>query len=144
MKANNHNLFNKTIQIVGQSMGLRLARHNMITSNLANIDTPGYKVRDLKFETAMQRALGPEKGELQMTATNQSHLPTTDLKRTFQAAERDVVQSEYGQDENGMDILDIDQEMTKLAKNHLLYNTTVQMLAKEFENLKYAISEGGR
>ncbi|MFH1138385.1 MAG: flagellar basal body rod protein FlgB [Pseudomonadota bacterium] len=144
MNANNHSLFNKTIQIVGQSLGLRLARHSMITSNLANIDTPGYKVRDLKFETAMQRALGPKKGELQMMETKSDHLPATDLKRTFRAAERDVVQSEYGRDENGMDILDIDQEMTKLSKNHLLYNTTVQILSKEFENLKYAISEGGR
>ena len=33
--------------------------------------------------------------------------------------------------------------MTALAKNHLLFNTTVQMLAKEFEILKHAISDGG-
>jgi flagellar basal-body rod protein FlgB len=40
--------------------------------------------------------------------------------------------------------MDIDREMTKLVKNHLLYNTTVQMLAKKFEVIKYAITEGGR
>ncbi|MEE9436950.1 MAG: hypothetical protein V3V37_09710, partial [Candidatus Adiutricales bacterium] len=59
-------------------------------------------------------------------------------------AQKNVVYGVYGRDETGRDIMDIDREMTKLVKNHLLYNTTVQMLAKKFEVIKYAITEGGR
>ena len=137
-------LFNRTIDIMGKSLGLRLARHNLASTNLANMDTPGYRVRDLKFEQAMTDALGTADGKLEVRQTNASHLPVKDVERAYQLAQKNVKFGVYGQDENGEDVVDIDQEMTKLAKNHLIYNTTVQMLAKEFELLKYSISEGGR
>jgi flagellar basal-body rod protein FlgB len=138
-------LFNKTIDLMGKSLGLRLERHNLTAGNLANMDTPGYRVRDLKFEKSLQRAVASANdGKLQLMQTKAEHMPQNDLAGAYQAARQDVKYSVYGRDENGQDVMDIDREMTKLAKNHLVYNTTVQMLAKEFENLKYAISEGGR
>ncbi|MEW5723196.1 MAG: flagellar basal body rod protein FlgB [Thermodesulfobacteriota bacterium] len=138
-------LFDKTISVMNKSLGLRLVRHGMTTANLANMDTPGYRVRDLKFEKALQQALdSTEEGKLQMRQTQAAHLPVRDIEKAYQVAQKDMVYSPYGQDENGHDVMDIDKEMTKLSKNHLIYNATVQMLAKEFENLKYAISEGGR
>ena len=139
------NLFSKTIGIMGKSLDLRLARHGMTSSNLANMDTPGYRVRDLKFEKALHRALdSSSEGRLQVTQTHGQHLPMKDVDQAYSAAQHDIKYSVYGVDENGNDVMDIDREMTKLAKNHLLYNATVQMLAKKFEGLKYAISEGGR
>lgn len=137
-------LFNRAMNIMGKSLGLRLARHSMTTGNLANMDTPGYRVRDLRFEEALQQATGPAEGLLEVRQTNVRHFPHKDLERAYLAAQKDVKISPYGRDEKGFDVMDIDKEMTKLAKNHLVYNATVQMLAKEFENLKYAISEGGR
>jgi len=137
-------LFNRTIDLMGKSLGFRLARHNLTTSNLANLDTPGYRVRDLKFENTLQRMLKSSDQTLPVSQTHQNHMPVKNAEQVYASAERTLVYSEYGQDDKGKDILDIDQEMTKLAKNHLLYNTTVQMLAKELENLKYAITEGGR
>jgi flagellar basal-body rod protein FlgB len=132
------------MKIMGQSLGLRLARHSMTTSNLANMDTPGYKVRDLSFEGAMQQAMTPPEGRLQPRATHAEHMPVRNVERAYQAAQNSVKYHVYGKDEEGKDIVDIDQEMTKLSKNHLLYNATVQMLAKEFELLKHSITEGGR
>ena len=137
-------MFNRAINVMGKSLGLRLSKHGMMTSNLANKDTPGYKVRDLDFEKTMQTALGPQEGKLELRQTNANHIPIKDVEQAYQAARKKVKFDVYGQDENGHDILDIDQEMVKLSKNHLMYNTTVQMLAKEFETLKYAITEGGR
>ena len=144
MKDLTSNLFNRSLNIMGQSLGLRLTRHSMTTTNLANMDTPGYRVRDIKFENTLQKALGPAQGQLAMDQTDREHMPDRDLEGSVKSAFRDIRYSPYGQDEKGRDVVDIDMEMTKLAKNHLIYNTTVQMLAKEFENLKYAISEGGR
>lgn len=138
------NLFNRTVGVMGQSLGLRLARHSMTTTNLANMDTPGYKVRDLKFEKTLQAALGPREGQLEVRQTNAGHMPVRDVEKAYRTAQKDITYSPYGKDEKGEDVVEIDMEMTKLAKNQLIYNTTVQMLAKEFENLKYAISEGGR
>ncbi|MBF0528584.1 MAG: flagellar basal body rod protein FlgB [Deltaproteobacteria bacterium] len=137
-------LFDRTLSVMGKTLGLRLARHSMSTGNLANMDTPGYRVKDLRFEETLQRALGPMEGQLEMRQTNERHVPVRDVEKAYQIAQRDVKVSPYGRDEKGLDVMDIDKEMTKLSKNHLVYNATVQMLAKEFENLKYAISEGGK
>ncbi|MFH1092030.1 MAG: flagellar basal body rod protein FlgB [Pseudomonadota bacterium] len=141
---NNFNLFNRTMDVMSKSLGLRLARHNICATNLANMDTPGYKVRDLDFESALQQALTPPKGVLLPRLTQVGHMPQSSVKAAYDKAQGSVVSGVYGPDETGEDVLDIDQDMTKLSQNHLLYNATVQILAKEFEQLKYAISEGGR
>ena len=54
-----HKLFNRAFDIMGKALHLRLGRQSMTATNLANMDTPGYRVRDLKFEEAMERAIGP-------------------------------------------------------------------------------------
>jgi flagellar basal-body rod protein FlgB len=137
-------LFNRAFSIMGEALNLRLSRNNVSASNLANMDVPGYRMKDLDFEGTLQQALGPEQGRLEMRRTNAAHLPAQDLKHIYGSAESKIRYSIYGRDDQGNDLIDIDQEMTKLAKNHLLYNTTVQMLSTAFEGLKYAISEGGQ
>lgn len=136
-------LFTRSMDIMGKSLNLRLGRHGMITTNMANQDTPGYRVRDIQFEKIMAQAVSGLDGKLGMESTNVNHMPEQGMENAFKAAQRNVKTGIYGTDENGEDVVDIDQEMTKLSKNHLVYNATVQMLAKEFELLKYAISEGG-
>ncbi|MBU2550727.1 MAG: flagellar basal body rod protein FlgB [Proteobacteria bacterium] len=137
-------LFGRTVQVMSKALNLRLSKHGMISSNLANMDVPGYRLKDLKFEKAMQEALGPAEGAMEPSRTHATHLPRRGIDEAEAAARRNVVYSEYGRDEKNHDLIDIDQEMNKLAKNHLVYNATVQMLAKELEVLKYAITEGGR
>lgn len=137
-------LFVRAVDIMGKALSLRLSKHNLTATNLANMDVPGYRVRDLKFEKTLQQALESPDGRLTLRRTSQKHLPFKDAGRAYEAAQNKVEYSVYGRDEKGRDLLDIDQEMNKLAKNQLMYNATVQMLAKEFELLKHAISEGGR
>lgn len=137
-------LFSRTLGLMGKALNLRQTRQGMTAGNLANMDTPGYRVRDIKFEKVMAEAMRPPDGQLAVRQTDIRHIPVRNIDQAYQAAQKNVKFGVYGQDENGEDVVDIDQEMTKLAKNHLMFNTTVQMLAKEFELLKYSISEGGR
>jgi flagellar basal-body rod protein FlgB len=137
-------LFNRTLGLMGKALNLRQFRQGMTAGNLANLDTPGYRVRDIKFEKIMAEAMRPPEGQLAVRQTNSKHMPVRNIDQAYQAAQKNVKYGIYGQDEKGGDVVDIDQEMTKLAKNHLMFNTTVQMLAKEYELLKYSISEGGR
>ena len=41
---------------LGRFLDLAVARHGLITSNLANIDTPGYRARDINFRQELERA----------------------------------------------------------------------------------------
>ena len=137
-----NSLFDGKVNVLGGSLGLRLARHDLASTNLANMDTPGFRAKHLNFEDVLARHLTTAPGELEASRTDQNHIPTKDPGKAFDRASSAVKYSPYGWDENDDDILDIDKEMTLLTKNQLIYNTTVQMLAKSFSGLKYAISEG--
>jgi flagellar basal-body rod protein FlgB len=143
IKGFDHNLFSGQFGIMEGSLGLRLARHDFSSSNLANMDTPGFRARHLDFEKVLAQNLASSPNKLDVRQTSTRHIPTRDNENAFKRAAQSVRMSPYGWDEYNDDKLDIDQEMTLLTKNQLIYNTTVQMLAKEFDNLKYAIGEGG-
>jgi len=138
----NNSLFDGKVNVMGGSLGLRLTRHDMSATNLANMDTPGFRAKHLKFEEVLAGQLTSGPNELEAAQTNTRHIPSKDPNRAFQRANNAVEYSPYGWDEYDDDVLDIDKEMTLLTKNQLIYNTTVQMLAKSFEGLKYAINEG--
>lgn len=137
-----NSLFGGKVEVLGGSLGLRLGRHALSATNLANMDTPGFRAKHLNFEEVLAQHLTTGPGELEARQTNGGHIPTKDTGRAFEKAAVAVKNSPYGQNEYEDDVLDIDKEMTLLTKNQLIYNTTVQMLQKSFEGLKYAISEG--
>lgn len=63
--------------IHGTALALREQRLQVLASNLANADTPGFQARDLDFNTALQAALSPATGEggdaLQAAAVQATH-----------------------------------------------------------------------
>jgi flagellar basal-body rod protein FlgB len=139
----NHNLFSSQFGIMQGTLGLRLARHDITATNLANKDVPGFRAKHLNFEKVLAKELPGNAMEMDVRQTDPRHIPNRDMKTAFNHAKSAVKMSPYGWDEYDDDKLDIYKEMTLLTKNQLIYNTTVHMLAKEFDNLKYAIGEGG-
>lgn len=133
-------LFGSHIQLQGKVLDMRLERQNVVAGNLANIKTPGYRARRLEFEEDLQRALGLD-APGGMTRTNPGHLPAKFDARTFSAEFIKDLQPRVVQ---GEDSVDLDKEMTTMAKNTLLYNTLITTLQKNFEGLKNVITEGGR
>jgi flagellar basal-body rod protein FlgB len=133
-------LFGDHIHITGKVMDLRLMRQNVVMSNLANIETPNYKSRRLEFEKDLQSAVGLDaKGK--MARTNEEHIPTVFDADTFSP---DLIKGFKHRVIHGEDNVDLDKEMTKMAKNTLMYNALTTVLKKKFEGLRTTITEGGR
>jgi len=139
-------LFGRHIHLQAKVLDMRLERQNVVAGNLANIKTPGYKARRLdkarrlEFEEDLQAALGLD-ARGRMARTNPKHLPAVFDAQTFSA---DFIKNLRPRVVQGEDAVDLDKEMTTMAKNTLLYNTVVTTLQKNFEGLKTIISEGGR
>jgi flagellar basal-body rod protein FlgB len=133
-------LFGRHIHLQAKVLDMRLERQNVVAGNLANIKTPGYKARRLEFEEDLQAALGLD-ARGRMARTNPKHLPAVFDAQTFSA---DFIKNLKPRVVQGEDAVDLDREMTLMAKNTLLYNTVVTTLQKNFEGLKTIISEGGR
>ena len=65
-------IFGGTIKILERSLDLRAERHNIILSNIANIDTPNYKAKDIVFESELKKSM-ESNASLQTTQVN--HIP---------------------------------------------------------------------
>jgi flagellar basal-body rod protein FlgB len=130
--------FDSAIGALNTALNLRLANQNVIASNIANADTPGYKSKTLDFESSLREALGTGEGA-RPEATHPEHI----YRRAT-----DPVKPEIYDDPNGVESLDgntVDRssEMAKMAENQLLYDAAIEMLKKKLAMQKYAISEGG-
>lgn len=131
-------MFNSQIGLVGRVMDMQLQRQNVIMSNLANVETPNYKPREIAFENELQSALGLDmRGR--MSTTSQGHMPAAFNPDNFgpewskQFKPRQI---------HGEDRVNLDKEMAKHAKNQLQYTALTQVIAKNFEGLASVIQDG--
>ncbi len=124
-------LFTDNIKLLGNVAGYAVDRHSLITGNIANIETPGYKAKDISFEAELQAAL-PDQNALKMVKTDERHFPT------YNASGKVSTQVIAGDD------VDLDKQMAKLAENNLKYNTMVQLLNRKYKAVRETIEQGGR
>ncbi len=133
-------LFDQTLQVASRALDLRARRHELIISNIANADTPGYKAFDLMVEEAMtrqQKAGAP----LPLQVTHGSHLPAggpipADIRGYMvQNPAPDYLRGDGN-------TVDMEREMTNLSANDLLYKVSAQIVSKKFQSLKNIIQGG--
>lgn len=105
------NLFDSSITQLQRAMDLRIDNQRVIASNLANVDTPGYKARHMDFEASMTRAL------------NDIENPTVIEEST-----------EAGLTLDGNNV-DMDRELSDMSKNKTMYSLTAQILSAKFRQL---------
>lgn len=120
-----------------RALDVRSGIHETIASNMANEETPGYKARQLPFRETFSAIL-QGKGQLGPTITHHRHLGgISDENNIFhQTIKQDTG---AGIDEN---TVNLEQEMTMMAENTLLYMAVNQFLDGRFEAWKNAIAEG--
>jgi len=129
--------FSKTFQALQHAIKISQQRHALISSNISNIDTPGHKAKDVDFQKSLARAL--EAGnEFNLARTNPKHIG----QEINTASGVEVFEEKQGW--NGYNWINIDQEMTKLTQNNLIYRTSVETLLRKIALLKEVIREGGR
>lgn len=134
-------LFNTTVELLGKSIDLRAKNQNLIASNIANAETPNYVPKSLVFEDELQGALkGGSKGS--SATTNARHLPLKGASNRLQSVTGHVVETPAktpGKDGNAVEF---ENEMGRMMENQIMYNASVQILAKKFEGIKTALREG--
>jgi len=108
------------LQLVQGFLGLVSSRHELITANMANIDTPGYRTQDIDFRSELHRAM--DNGGPAMTPV--SHAVSGLLQRP-----------------DGNDV-NLDREGLLLAETQMQYQIGVQVVRSEFHRLLSAINEG--
>ncbi|PIE62063.1 MAG: flagellar basal body rod protein FlgB [Desulfobacterales bacterium] len=132
-------IYGRTHQMIGKSLDISAKRHNLIASNIANIDTIGYTPSDIDFQSALNRAMaGPQPDYLEKT--HEKHLSSNDGRSPYdlQGGDSEDV------DVYHLDSVNIDTEMMNLMENNVKYKATIEMLLRKMAILNYAIDEGGK
>lgn len=123
-----------TLPVLERAMDLRAARHNLIVSNIANMDTPGYKAFDVAVEEELERMSETSDG---LEKTHPRHLPDAGI-RTDAIRPEPVAPPEYSLRGDG-NTVDIDTEMTKLTENGILYQALARLVSREFQIISKTI-----
>ena len=135
-------IFDRLSSTMQHAMNYRLQRHNMISANLANIDTPGYTPVEIKFDEQLRsyyENADPQTATTRgLTATHSSHFTMSD---PIEQAE--VEFDAYSLPDKKGNSVDMDHESSKLAQNQLMYRTLITAYNKRMSFLQYTIS-GGR
>lgn len=109
-------------------------RQELVSNNIANINTPGFKRSDLDFDAYLKEAVKPN-NDINLKTTHSKHIRslTEENINTFTFTDH---QSSARQDGNNVNI---DTEMTRLAENSIKFNAVSQYIGKKLSGLKTLI-----
>lgn len=134
-------IFDKTVDTLASSMNYRQLNQDLITSNIANAETPYYKALKLDFEKALQDAVDTD-GTNSIRTSNAKHFTRggggIDINGAEIYEDPDVTPS------NDLNTVNIEKEMTRLAANQIMFDAATKLINNKLGLLKYAISEGGK
>lgn len=125
------------VAVYSKALDLRTERHQVLASNIANADTPGYKARDFDFAAAMARAAGGEEGNggLMLATTARGHLEGSGDGGAASLQYRRELQSAV--DGN---TVDMDVERVQITDNAMQYQVVAQLISDHFQGLRTAMS----
>jgi flagellar basal-body rod protein FlgB len=134
-------LFNFTNQLLELSMRVRGARHEVLSANIANADTPGFRPKDLDFDAAMRAAVElddhPVSRERQMDEMLSGPLG-------FEAAiyEPSSADQSHGEERFDGNRVSLDRQIALLNENALSYEASLTLFSRTMAKLRYVISDG--
>ncbi|ABV37691.1 flagellar basal-body rod protein FlgB [Shewanella sediminis HAW-EB3] len=125
--------FDKALGVHQYTLGIRSQRAQVISSNIANADTPHYKARDLDFDKAMQAATSRQNG-LSMSRSDVKHFDLTAL-----SGQNTAYRVPNQPDTGDGNTVDIQQEQSEFMQNALEYQMSLGFLDSKFSGLKKAL-----
>lgn len=127
---NNSGVFDY-INVLGTSLDAASTRNDIINHNIANVNTPNYKRKDIRFETELKHAFARASED-----TVDARVKNLDLEALTPEIYTDYAELSFRYDGNNVDI---NNENAILAKNQIKYNGMMDLLNKNFSQLKSVI-----
>ena len=121
------------INIMDKAADASWMRENVITNNIANVDTPGYKRADVDFQSALQRELGHSK---YISLDKKVRSLNSDLSGLSVSSYTDAANYSYRLDGNNVDV---DTENVELASEQLRYEMLTTAINEEFSRMKIVL-----
>lgn len=126
-------LFDKShLAVLKKAVDVYSRRHQVTARNISNVETPGFRAQRVQFEELLTH----EQMRLKGYQTHENHLPVGG--QNLGSARDEVIDMDSTYD-NGVNNVDIDNEMTNLATNDLSYRMATRLLSMRYSVLRGAI-----
>ena len=121
------------IDVLNKASDASWLREQTLANNLSNVNTPGYKRKDVDFQGVLRRELGNMKFE-----TLDTKVENADLGRLKASTYVDAANYSYRIDKNNVDV---DTENVELASEKLRYDALTDSMTQEFSRLRTAMQK---
>lgn len=131
-------IINSGTQVLLQrTMDVSSLRNEVLADNIANIDTPGFKRKEVIFEDKLRNAMAGKTNEGHLNLTNPRHIQIQNDDFLVEPEIRTMNDLSYRNDGNNVDI---DVETARMTKNKLFYDALGQSMSYELKLLRLAIT----
>ncbi|HWP30814.1 MAG TPA: flagellar basal body rod protein FlgB [Fimbriimonadales bacterium] len=131
------NLFGPFTERLQLAMHRAVQRHALLSANLANQSTPGYKRKDMSFFLSLEEA-GLREQQRSLRITHPNHISES---KFFKNAMNGIVREERSIRQDGNSV-DLEREVAALTETQLHYSTLSEMARRYFQSMHEVIKEG--
>lgn len=124
---------NSTLPVLEQVLYFSQARQNVLAGNIANLDTPGYRVRDLspdRFQELLREAIDDRDRGASASINGNNDAKLHQVSENLESIL-------YHDDSN----VSIEHQVAEMSKNQMQHNLALAIMASQFQLLRAAISE---
>lgn len=132
------NLFPQSFQSLESALSTANLKQRVHSANIANVDTPNYKSKQVSFENVLADAA--DRQAMSSFKTNPKHIEFSNATSKSSSEITENTSTEYSPNGNNVDM---DHEMAELAKNQLWYNALTERVSGKLNTLSSVIN-GGR
>lgn len=112
-------------------------RHEAISDNMSNVNTPGYKRKEVAFQDKLEEAYMGEKPDVALHQGHSRHI-SLGTEKPVKPSKFQVNDTNMRNDENNVDP---DRQMAKLSKNSMYYQGLSQFLSQQFTSVNTLIQD---
>jgi flagellar basal-body rod protein FlgB len=128
-------LSNSKIAYYSKVLDILSDRHRILASNIANLNTPGYRTKDINnFQDVLGQVIAAKQEAFGQAATN-------NIREQLENIDFEVGDLNAANPDPQANDVDIDKEMVKLTTNTLMYKAYVQVMLMELKHINMAIKE---
>lgn len=140
-------IFDATLKTLEHALDVRLVEQNVLAGNVANIDTPGYKPKELDFSAAMAAARASGGAE-SLATTSANHMGPNGVSVGDGGGATGIATSLINEGKGTTspsfdgNAVDLDRTMAGMAENALQYGASARAAAKKLAILRYVVGDG--
>lgn len=121
-----------------EQLNYRGEKQKIISSNVANINTPNYKTKDLVFEDQLKEA----SNTLQMKQTNSKHIST--MSSSLSTVNPRLIEVQGLEEQNDGNNVNLDTQMSEMSKNKILFDAIQSSIKKDSRLFRSVIESSAK